>query len=287
MMTMNATTTTPTSAFSWSSKTRSPKPLSRSPPDQTQTQSTRGNRRKRRRKRKEKEASPNPLSGNNNAFSSRLLRAGGRARRASFRVTHERERELVFFMRYKPTSLLFFFCFSLCVCIFCPFLYTLNFSFQIVSRGKKETSVQNVHAHAHARGDVNARNATRNRIRERDETRVCTKKRSSLKVEGRVFKKNRERTNTPIPFVPSVKGGDRSNSYILTMVRRLRAYTTNESFSRTHAKSSSPSFPFAFYGGNAFRRTREVFERDLCAQSREACAHSTITLTRLFIFSHF
>lgn len=41
-----------------------------------------------------------------------LFVRGGRARRASFRVTHERERELVFFMRYKPTSLLFF-CFSL------------------------------------------------------------------------------------------------------------------------------------------------------------------------------
>lgn len=114
MMTMNATTTTPTSAFSWSSKTRSPKPLSRSPPDQTQTQSTRGNRRKRRkRKRKEKEASPNPLSGNNNAFSSRLLRAGGsRATCVVLCGVSARERELVFFMRYKPTSLLFF-CFSL------------------------------------------------------------------------------------------------------------------------------------------------------------------------------
>ena len=56
----------------------------------------------------------------------------------------------------------------------------------------------------------------------------------------------------------------------------------------SHAREvASPSFPFAFYGENAFRRTREVFERDLCAQSREACAHSTITLTRLFIFSHF
>ena len=115
MMTMNATTTTPTSAFSWSSKTRSPKPLSRSPPDQTQTQSTRGNRRKRRkRKRKEKEASPNPLSGNNNAFSSRLLRAGGsRATCVVLCGVSARERELVFFMRYKPTSSLLFFCFSL------------------------------------------------------------------------------------------------------------------------------------------------------------------------------
>ena len=114
MMTMNATTTTPTSAFSWSSKTRSPKPLSRSPPDQTQTQSTRGKRRKRRkRKRKEKEVSPNPLSGNNNAFSSRLLRAGGsRATCVVLCGVSARERELVFFMRYKPTSLLFF-CFSL------------------------------------------------------------------------------------------------------------------------------------------------------------------------------
>lgn len=111
MMTMNATTTTPTSAFSWSSKTRSPKPLSRSPPDQTQTQSTRGNRRKRRRKRKEKEASPNPRG--NNAFSSRLLRAGGsRATCVVLCGVSARERELVFFMRYKPTSLLFF-CFSL------------------------------------------------------------------------------------------------------------------------------------------------------------------------------
>ena len=114
MMMMNATTTTPTSAFSWSSKTRSPPPLSRAPPDRTQTQkSTRGNRRKRRRKRKEKEASPNPLSGNNNAFSSRLLRAGGsRATCVVLCGVSARERELVFFMRYKPTSLLFF-CFSL------------------------------------------------------------------------------------------------------------------------------------------------------------------------------
>lgn len=48
---------------------------------------------------------------------------GGRARRASFRVTHERERELVFFMRYKPTSLLFF-CFSR---VFFSLLFFLNF----------------------------------------------------------------------------------------------------------------------------------------------------------------
>ena len=125
MMTMNATTTTPTSAFSWSSKTRSPKPLSRSPPDQTQKQRTRGNRRKRRkRKRKEKEASPNPLSGNNNAFSSRLLRAGGsRATCVVLCGVSARERELVFFMRYKPTSLLFF-CFSR---VFFSLLFFLNF----------------------------------------------------------------------------------------------------------------------------------------------------------------
>ena len=55
-------------------------------------------------------------------------------------------------------------------------------------------------------------------------------------------------------------------------------------FSHTR-EVASPSFPFAFYGENAFQRTREVFERDLYAQSREACAHYTVTLTRLFIFS--
>ena len=54
----------------------------------------------------------------------------------------------------------------------------------------------------------------------------------------------------------------------------------------SHAREvASPSFPFAFYGENAFRRTREVFEPDLWANSREACAHDTVTLTRIFLLS--
>ncbi len=157
------------------------------------------------------------------------------------------------------------------MCIFCPFLYTLNFSFQIVSRGKKETSVQNVHAHAHARGDVNARNATRNRIRERDETRVCTKKRSSLKVEGRVLKKNRERTNTPYHSFLVLRGRPFEFVYFNNGASVARVHT-NESFSRTHAKSHLPVF--------LSHSTEEMRFDALARFSSAICAHSRARLAR-------
>ena len=282
---MNATTTTPTSAFSRSSKTRSPKPFS--------TQSTRGNRRKRRRKRKEKEASPNPR-GNNNAFSSRLLRAFcSRVTRVvvlcGARREREREREnsSSYFLLdiNQPTSLLFLSCLSLVYfCLrFSTLLYTLNFLLQDrLAKKKHKTSVQNV-ARAHARGDVNAAARTRPETEsERETRRAFTRRSARLEAEWGGVKKQRENRIHSFRFY----GGDRSNSYILTMVRRCaRKHKRIIVFSHTR-EVSSPSFPFAFYGENAFRHTREVFERGLCASARKARAHYTVTLTRLFIFSH-
>jgi hypothetical protein len=279
---MNATTTTPTSAFSRSSKTRSPKPFS--------TQSTRGNRRKRKRKRKEKEASPNPR-GNNNAFSSRLLRAFcSRVTRVVVLCGARRERERENSSSYflldinQPTSLLFLSFLSLVYfCLrFSTLLYTLNFSFPGSSREKEtRASVQNV-ARAHARGDVNAARTRPETESERETRRAFTRRSARLEAEWGGVKKQRENRIHSFRFY----GGDRSNSYILTMVRCCaRKHKRIIVFSHTR-EGSSPSFPFAFYGENAFRHTREVFERGLCASARKARAHYTVTLTRLFIFSH-
>ena len=175
------------------------------------------------------------------------------------RAEREREREnsSSYFLLdiNQPTSLLFPFV-SLSLVYFClrfsTLLYTLNFYFPGSSREKETNthaaSVQNVNKRAHARGDVNAAaNATRNRIRERDETRVYTKKRSSRSRVGWCKKKRENRIHS-FRFY----GGDRSNSYILTMVRCCaRKHKRIIVFSHTR-EVSSPSFPFAFYGENAF-----------------------------------
>ena len=138
---------------------------------------------------------------------------------------------------------------------------------------------------ARTRKRARTTNATRNRIREKKSLFRAFTRRSALGLK----KTERENTHLSIPLIRLIhflRGRPFEFVYFNNGALVLFARAREIVFSHTR-EVASPSFPFAFYGENAFRRTREVFERDLCAQSREACAHYTVTLTRLFIFSRF
>ena len=186
----------------------------------------------------------------------------------------------------------FFFLLFFSSCRSCVFLFEIFFSIFVVfcrSSSSKSPNENAIIKRTRARTRKRARttNATRNRIRETKKplSRVYAKKRSR-------FKKNRERERTHTSHIPLIRLihflRGRPFEFVYFNNGALVLFARAREIVFSHAREvASPSFPFAFYGENAFRRTREVFERDLCAQSREACAHYTVTLTRLFIFSRF